>query len=122
MDFERVAQRLNGSLGRVWPLEGGVSARTTAIEVGRRTYVVREHADAALEFRLLQLQEMDDFTERYRNACPNLDFAALPERDLAAAERLTPQLPNWGLDLKAETRMRERGGAFAAENGRVRET
>ena len=55
MDFERVSQRLNGSLGRVWPLEGGVSARTTAIEVGRRTYVVREHANATLEFRLLQV-------------------------------------------------------------------
>ena len=231
MDFERVAQRLNGSLGRVWPLEGGVSARTTAIEVGRRTYVVREHANATLEFRLLQLlaetripvpsprlldeagaylvtdyvesgppppaaeiahalaaalveihgldtkelsflatldepgvllhgdlwpgnvlwrdgriaaivdwedaaigdplrdlavsrlellwayghEEMDDFTERYRNACPTLDYAALPERDLEAAERLAPQLSSWGLDPEAETRMRERSETFAAD-------
>jgi len=231
VDFERVAQRLNGSLGRVWPLEGGVSARTTAIEVARRTYVVREHAGATLEFRLLQLltdtgipvppprlldeagayvvtsyvesdpppppadvanalaaalveihgldtkelsflatldepgvllhgdlwpgnvlwrdgriaaivdwedarigdplrdlavsrlellwayghEEMDDFTERYRNACSNLDYAALPERDLAAAERLTPQLSNWGLDPEAETRMRKRSETFAAD-------
>ena len=58
---------------------------------------------------------MDDFTERYRNACPNLDYAALPERDLATAERLTPQLSNWGLDPEAETRMRERSETFAAD-------
>jgi len=231
VDFERVAQRLNGSLGRVWPLEGGVSARTTAIEVGQQTYVVREHAGAALEFRLLQLlaktgipvppprlldeagaylvtdyvesdpppppaevahalaaalleihglgtagfsflatldepgvllhgdlwpgnvlwrdariaaivdwedaaigdplrdlavarlellwaygrEEMDEFTEQYRGACPSLDFAALPERDLEAAERLAPQLPSWRLDPDAETRMRERSEDFAAD-------
>jgi aminoglycoside phosphotransferase (APT) family kinase protein len=231
VELEQVAQRLKGRLVRAWPLEGGVSARTTAIEVGQRAYVVREHAHAALEFRLLQLladtgipvppprlldeagaylvtdyvesdplppaaevaralaaalveihrletkelsflptldepgallhgdlwpgnvlwrdgrlaaivdwedaaigdplrdlavarlellwaygrEEMDELTEQYRRACPSLDFAALPERDLEAAERLAPQLPSWGLDPDAETRMRERSEDFAAD-------
>jgi len=67
--LERVAERLKGHLVRSWPLEGGVSARTTAVEVrlseGRaRTFVVREHSEhdraanprvAADEFRLLEL-------------------------------------------------------------------
>ena len=231
MELEQVAERLNGRLVRAWPLEGGVSAHTTAIEVGERTYIVREHRESALEFSLLQVlegtvipvprprlldengkylvidyvqsgpppeppdvaraladglaeihrfdttelaflptldkpgvllhgdlwpgnvlwqegriaaivdwedaalgdplrdlavsrlellwaygrEEMDEFTARYRTARPNVDLTALPERDLEAAERLTPQLPNWGLDPELESTMRERSAAFAAE-------
>ena len=69
--LERIARRVEPAarLGRVWRLEGGVSARLTAFEARvpggeARTLVVREHgaADreaepriAAREFRLLQL-------------------------------------------------------------------
>lgn len=58
---------------------------------------------------------MDDFTESYRRAQPHVDLGALPERDLEAARRLTPQLPTWGLDPKTETMMHERSEAFVAE-------
>jgi aminoglycoside phosphotransferase (APT) family kinase protein len=231
MELEQVAERLSGRLVRSWPLEGGVSAQTTAIQVGERTYVVREHREAALEFRLLEVldrsvipvptprfldeagaylvtdfvesepappplevtralaaalvgihrldttelsflpsldepgvllhgdlwpgnvlwrggriaaivdwedaaigdplrdlavsrlelfwaygrDEMDELAERYRTAQPHIDFGGLPERDLEAARRLTPQLPSWALDPETEATMRERGEAFAAE-------
>lgn len=231
MELKRIAQRLNGALVRSWPLEGGVSAQTTAFEVGGRTYVVREHRTAPLEFRLLRALEptgipvphahlldeeggyvvvdyvesepappgpevalaladalaeihrldvtylsflprldepgvllhgdlwpgnvlwregqiaaivdwedaaigdplrdlavsrlellwaydqgaLEDFTERYHRAQPHVDLSALPTRDLEAAERLTRQLQNWGLDPGTETTMRERAGGFAAE-------
>jgi aminoglycoside phosphotransferase (APT) family kinase protein len=231
VELERIAQRLNGDLVRSWPLEGGVSAQTTAIQVDEKTYVVREHREVALEFRLLRLleataipvpkprllgeanaylvtdyvegddppapaqvaralagvlvefhrldttelfflptlddpgvllhgdlwpgnvlwregqiaaivdwedaaigdplrdlavsrlelfwaygrDEMDQLTERYRSAQPHVDFDTLPERDLEVAERLTPQLPNWGLDPATEATMRDRGEAFIAE-------
>jgi hypothetical protein len=59
--------------------------------------------------------EMDELTERYRTAQPHVDFGGLPERDLEAARRLMPQLPDWGLDPETETTMRERGETFAAE-------
>jgi aminoglycoside phosphotransferase (APT) family kinase protein len=226
--MERIAERLNGRLIRAWPLEGGVSARTTAIEVDGRTYVVREHKKAALEFRLLRVLEeagipvphprllddegaylvtdyvesdpppppateiaaalakihrvdttelrflptldepavllhgdlwpgnvlwreggiaaivdwedaalgdplrdlavsrlelfwadgreaMEELTERYRAARPHVDFSRLALRDLEAARRLTPQLPNWGLDPEKEATMRERSEKFVAE-------
>jgi aminoglycoside phosphotransferase (APT) family kinase protein len=231
VELERIAQRLNGALVRSWLLEGGVSAQTTAIEVGSRVYVVREHGTAPLEFRLLRAleptgipvphahlldeegryvvldyvesepappgpdvalaladalaeihgldvtelsflptldepgvllhgdlwpgnvlwhegqiaaivdwedaaigdplrdlavsrlellwaygrEELDDFTERYRRARPHVELSALPARDLEAAERLTPQLQNWGVDPETEATMRERAEAFAAE-------
>jgi aminoglycoside phosphotransferase (APT) family kinase protein len=231
VELERIAQRLNGALVRSWPLEGGVSAQTTALEVGGRTYVVREHRTAPLEFRLLRALErtgipvprahlldedggyvvldyvesepappesevalaladalteihrldvtelsflprldepcvllhgdlwpgnvlwresqiaaivdwedaaigdplrdlavsrlellwaydrevLDAFTKRYCRAQPHVDLSALPARDLEAAERLTPQLPSWGLDPETETTMREHAEAFAAE-------
>ena len=231
MDPERVAARLGGALTRAWPLVGGVSARTTAIEVDGRTYVVREHHEAALEFRLLQalveaglrvphprllegegayvvtdfvesepapspaevtravaaalveihgldttefsflptLEEpgvllhgdlwpgnvlwrdgriaaildwedaaigdplrdlavsrlellwaygreaMHELTERYRGAQRQIDLGGLAARDLEAARRLTPQLPNWGLDAETEATMRQRSEEFVVE-------
>jgi aminoglycoside phosphotransferase (APT) family kinase protein len=69
--FAAVAQRIvpGGTLRRVWPLVGGVSAQVTALAVGdptggTRTVVVRRHGPvdlahnphiAADEFRLLQI-------------------------------------------------------------------
>ena len=68
--FEQLAQRIipQGVLRRAWELEGGVSARTTALEIegpdgDRQTVVMRRHGDvdfnhnpniAADEYRLLE--------------------------------------------------------------------
>src|ERR1700693_4262392 len=73
--LERVARRVEptGQLLRAWRLEGGVSARLTALNVGlpggeRRTFVVRQHGEAdreadpriaTHEFSLLQLLEAE---------------------------------------------------------------
>jgi len=91
-----MAQRLEGKLVRAWPLEGGVSARTTAVEVrlpegGTRTFVVRKHSGH----------------DRAAND--------LPYWDLYADLRLAPQIHRWGLDEDTTATMRERHETFLAD-------
>ena len=58
---------------------------------------------------------MNDFTDACAKQAADLDLAALPDWDPRADRRLTPRLPEWGLDAATERAMRKRSEAFAAQ-------
>ena len=57
---------------------------------------------------------MNEFTDVYRTAMPELDYADLPRWDLFAVRRLVPEIPKWGLDPTKDEELRRMGEWFAA--------
>ena len=62
----------------------------------------------------LGAEAMDEFTRRYESAAPTVDLADLPHWDLRADRRLTPRIPEWGLDEVTQRSMREKREAYVA--------
>jgi hypothetical protein len=58
---------------------------------------------------------MHAFTEDYRALAPTVDFTDLPAWDLTADARLTPRIPEWGLERPTVRTMLQRREAFVAE-------
>jgi aminoglycoside phosphotransferase (APT) family kinase protein len=57
---------------------------------------------------------MNTFTQRYATLT-GVDLAHLPHWDLWADRRLTPRIPEWGLDAATQREMRAKRDAFVAQ-------